>query len=54
MPGFSIVVPAYNSSGVIEETIGSLLNQSFHDYEIIIVDDGSAEKRSLIGSPHNL
>ena len=43
MPGFSIVVPAYNSSGVIEETIGSLLSQSFHDYEIIIVDDGSAD-----------
>ena len=43
MPGFSIVIPAYNSFGVIEETIGSLLNQSFHDYEIIIVDDGSTD-----------
>ena len=36
----SIVVPAYNSSGVIEETIGSLLNQSFHDQlNTFIVDD---------------
>jgi glycosyltransferase involved in cell wall biosynthesis len=42
-PGFSIVVPAYNASAVIEETIVSLLNQSFQDYEIIIVDDGSAD-----------
>src|SRR5438093_506152 len=52
MPGFSIVVPAYNSSGVIEETIGSLLSQSFHDYEIIIVDDGSADNTQEVLSKY--
>ncbi len=52
MPGFSIVVPAYNASGVIEETIGSLLNQSFHDYEIIIVDDGSADNTQEVLSKY--
>lgn len=43
MPFFSIVVPAYNGENYIEQTISSLLNQSFRDFEIIIIDDGSTD-----------
>ena len=43
MTFFSIVLPTYNSEKVIEETIYSLLNQTFKNYEIIIVDDGSTD-----------
>jgi glycosyltransferase involved in cell wall biosynthesis len=43
MPLFSIIIPAYNSGHLIEETITSFLNQTFEDYEIIVVDDGSTD-----------
>jgi len=37
----SVIIPVYNSQGTIKETIKSVLNQSFADFEIIIVNDGS-------------
>ena len=40
---FSIVLPTYNSSRFIDETVSSLLAQECGDYEIVIVDDGSAD-----------
>ncbi|WP_159522024.1 glycosyltransferase family 2 protein [Sunxiuqinia indica] len=40
---FSIVIPLYNKSHTIERTLGSVLHQSFKDYEIIIVNDGSTD-----------
>ncbi|MGB3209612.1 MAG: glycosyltransferase family A protein [Desulforhopalus sp.] len=41
--GVSVIIPVYNNSLYVGEAIESVLNQSFTDYEIIIVDDGSAE-----------
>ena len=38
---FSIITICYNSSQTIERTIKSVLNQSFTDFEYIIVDGGS-------------
>lgn len=40
-PEVSIVMPAYNAAGFIESTLDSVLNQSFHDWELLIVDDHS-------------
>lgn len=42
-PLISIITPAYNSSKTIKETIESVLNQSFTDFELIIIDDGSKD-----------
>ncbi|MFI5240693.1 MAG: glycosyltransferase family 2 protein [Candidatus Saccharimonadia bacterium] len=42
-PLFSVVVPAFNTSATIEETISSILGQTCSDYEIIVVDDGSPD-----------
>jgi glycosyltransferase involved in cell wall biosynthesis len=46
-PKVSIVIPAYNNVQYIEETLKSVLNQSFEDYEVVIADhssiDGTAE-----------
>src|SRR5690606_25175563 len=42
-PFFSIVIPLYNKEAYIEDTIKSVLNQSFQDFEVIIVDDGSTD-----------
>lgn len=39
----SIIVPVYNTEKYIEECLDSLLNQTFKDFEIIIIDDGSID-----------
>lgn len=40
----SVVIPAYNHEKFIGPAIDSVLNQSFQDFELIIVDDGSTDK----------
>lgn len=44
MSFFSIIIPLYNKEKFIESTLHSVLNQTFVDYEIIIVNDGSTDK----------
>ena len=40
---FSIIVPVYNVEDYIRECVESVLNQSYTDYELILVDDGSTD-----------
>ena len=40
---FSIVTPSFNSAKTIKKTIESVLNQSYKDYEYIIIDGGSKD-----------
>ena len=42
-PAISIVLPAYNCSPYIAETINSLLSQTFTDFQLIIINDGSTD-----------
>jgi len=42
-PTFSILLPAYNSEKIISETIRSILDQTFNDFELIIIDDASRD-----------
>ena len=43
MPYFSVVVSVYNKAHFIAQTLDSILNQDFIDFEIIIVNDGSTD-----------
>lgn len=44
MAKISVLMPAFNSSLYIEESIQSILNQTFSDFEFIIINDGSTDK----------
>ncbi len=43
MAFFSVVIPSYNRSGMTVDAVNSVLGQTFRDYEIIVVDDGSTD-----------
>lgn len=44
MPVISVIIPAYNGEHTILETIQSVQNQTFSDFEIIVIDDGSTDR----------
>lgn len=43
MPTVSVIIPTYQRSHLVTEAIGSVLAQTYRDYEIIVVDDGSTD-----------
>ena len=43
MPFFSIIIPTYNRSSLLPRAIDSVLQQTFTDFELIVVDDGSTD-----------
>lgn len=44
MPTISVIIPTYNAEKTIEKTVKSVLNQTFTDFEIIVINDGSQDK----------
>lgn len=43
MPLISVAIPVYNGEATIRETIESVLNQTFSDFELIVINDGSQD-----------
>ena len=50
----SIVVPAYNAAGVIGRCIDTVLRQTYPDFELLIIDDGSTDKTAEIAAEPTL
>ena len=44
LPAISVCIPTYNGAKFLAQTIESILNQTFTDFEIIVSDDGSSDK----------
>lgn len=45
---FSVIIPAYNAESTIRKTLNSVLNQTFKDFEIVAIDDGSTDSTPTI------
>ena len=43
MPLISVIMPAYNAAGTLRKAVDSVMHQTFDDYELILVDDGSKD-----------
>lgn len=44
----SIIIPVYNTEKYIKKCIDSILNQSFSDYELLLINDGSTDDSAKI------
>jgi len=43
MPNISVVIPVYNGTNYLREAIASVLAQTYTDYEVLVIDDGSTD-----------
>ena len=48
MPAVSVVIPVYNSAKYLRECLDSVVSQTFDDWEIVAVDDGSSDESPAI------
>lgn len=51
-PLISVIIPTYNRALYLADAIGSVFRQSFTDYEIVVVDDGSTDDSKKIIAPY--
>lgn len=47
-PRVSVVIPAYNAAATLPATLNSVFRQTFTDYEVVVVDDGSTDSTRTV------
>ena len=47
-PLISVIIPVYNGEKYLSQTVESVLNQSFDDFELLLIDDGSTDNSKSI------
>ena len=47
-PAISVILPVFNGEAYLRESIDSILNQSFTDFELLIINDGSTDRSQEI------
>jgi len=47
-PKVSVVIPTYNNASLLPETLDGVMRQSFRDFELIVVDDGSTDDTAQV------
>ena len=52
MPRVSVITPAYNVAAYVRDTVESVLAQTFRDFELIVVDDGSTDNTCAVLKPY--
>lgn len=52
-PAVSVIIPAYNRPGFLAEALASVAAQTFREFEVIVVDDGSGEDLAGVVKPHS-
>ncbi len=53
MPYFSIIIPVYNRPEEVDELLESLNNQTYSDFEVLLIEDGSSVKCNLVAQKYN-
>ena len=54
MPEISVIVPVYNTEKYLPRCIESLLRQTFSDFELLLIDDGSTDRSALICTAYSM
>lgn len=54
MPKFSIVIPVYNVEKYLKRTLDSVFNQTYQDFEVIVVNDGCTDKSMNIAKKYKV
>ena len=49
---FSIIIPTYNRAFFLPNAIGSIINQKYTNWELIIIDDGSTDNTKEVVKPY--